>query len=220
MKELTKEELEEQEKIETQEGIAGSMLVCLFIIQGIALPIVYAKGLFVVGDKLIKASLLVNASYYILKQLFYSGTDTWDAMYYFWKLSIYLVILILLGGLPVTVFINSLDMIGLANYLITVMVPLIITIITLWIIYGVESVQSEIKNECKKLALSGYKQKAYELAESTKYLIGFSIILALIIIGVTFISGYNLPAINWEKPIIYLGTPYCIILAGILLRRD
>ena len=168
---INKRRIRRTRKIETQEGIAGSMLVCLFIIQGIALPIVYAKGLFVVGDKLIKASLLVNASYYILKQLFYSGTDTWDAMYYFWKLSIYLVILILLGGLPVTVFINSLDMIGLANYLITVMVPLIITIITLWIIYGVESVQSEIKNECKKLHYLDINKKHMNLQKAQNTLL-------------------------------------------------
>lgn len=225
MKDLTKEELKEQEqklieKREYQESLDRLMLVILFIIQCIVLTIMHVNDYLVVGNKLITSSLLINAGYYILKQLFYSEADTGDAIEFFFNISFRWLIGVMIVGAIITVITNWLEIDDLFDYSIVVIKTSIITLVTLLFIMFIDAFQSEIRADGKKLELTGYKQKAYELTENTKYSMGFIIFLAIIFALIILISQHNLLAINWEKPIIYLGIPFCIIILGILLRRD
>lgn len=217
MKELTKEELGQ---IENQDYIKYLMLALIFIIEGIVLPIINLNGTTIVIADIIKTICIMNIGTYILKQLFFSQEDM-DEFSQF-------LILILLGWYVVLVLINLfMDIVANTNgleqacKLTIIMITSIMTnIVTLAIIYVADEIQKGLRHKCKELRLDGYKQKSYQLRKTTGYFIGLSLILAVIFTLIALISKVNLVAINWEKPIIYLGTPYCITIAGILLQRD
>lgn len=221
MREFIKAELEDIliEKRETQEKIDGVMLLILGIINGILLPLMYTKITLSGSNNIIKTAVLVNVGYYFLKQLFYKEADSVDALEVFWNLAILWLIVASVGGFFVAV-ITNLELGSVNNYLSKIITTFIIALISLLIIMIIEELQNQIRYDCKELKLAGYTQKAYELTENTKYFIGSIIILIIVATIITLMGRYNLFAINWEKPIIYIGTPYCIAVLGILLRRS
>lgn len=221
MKEFTEAEMEDIliEKRRNQECIDGVMLLILLIMNGILLPLIYKEVTLSGSNNIIKTAVLVNIGYYFLKQLFYKEADSWDSLEFFWNLVIFWLIVALVGGFFVAV-ITNLELRSVNIYLLKIIITFIITLISLLIIMIIEEIQNQIRYECEKLELDGYTQKAYELTENTKYFICFIIILTIVAAIITLMGRDNLLAINWEKPIVYLGTPYCIAILGILLRRS
>lgn len=221
MREFTKAESEDllRENKETQGTIDDVMLLILGIITGILLPLMYKKGTLTGSNNIIKATILVNVGYYFLKQLFYKESDSVDALGGFWNLAILWLIVALFGGFVVPV-ITNIEFSAIINYLEKIIITFLTTLISLLIVMMIEEIQNQIRYESQKLKLTGYTQKAYELTENTKYFIGFIIILIIVAVIITLIGRDNLLAINLEKPIIYVGTPYCIAILGILLRRS
>lgn len=221
MREFTKAETEDllRERKENQNFIDGVMLFLLLIIAGILLPLIYKEVTLAGSNNIIKTALLVNVGYYFLKQLFYKEADSDDALEFFWNLAILWLIVSLFGGFFVAA-ITKIELSAIICYLVKIIVTFSITLISLLVIMMLESIQNQIRYECKKSKLTGYTQKAYELTENTKCFIGFIIVLILVAAIITLMGRDNLLAINWEKPIIYVGTPYCITILGILLRRS
>lgn len=221
MREFTKAESEYllRENKETQSDIDEVMLLILGIITGILLPLMYKKVTLTGSNNIIKATILANLGYYFLKQLFYKESDSVDALEVFWYLAIIWFVISTVVGFFVAV-ITNLELSSLNSYLAKILTTFIITVISLIIIVIIEELQNQIRYDCKELKLAGYTQKAYELTENTKYFIGFIIILIIVATIITLMGRDNLFAINWEKPIIYFGTPYCIAILGILLRRS
>lgn len=221
MREFTEAELEDilKEKKENQEKFDGVMLIILLMINGILLPLIYEKVTLAGSINIIKTTLLVNVGYYFLKQLFYKEADSGSAIEFFWNLAIIWFIVSIIGIFIGVVF-TKLDLITITCYLVKIVVTFGITLLSLMLILCIEEIQNAIRYDCKKLKLTGYTQKSYELTENTKCFIGFIIVLILVAAIITLMGRDNLLAINWEKPIIYVGTPYCITILGILLRRS
>ena len=116
---------------------------------------------------------------------------------------------------------TNIDGLEQACELSIVMIPSIMAnIVTLAILYIVDERQKKLRRKCKELKLVGYREKSYQLRKTTVYFIGLSLVLVIIFTLIALISKINLSNINWEKPIVYLGTSYCAVIAGILLRRD
>lgn len=228
MNELTKEELEEleeqenklREKRETQDCINCIILLILFIIQGIVLPIIYTNHQSIWGITHIKMVCIVSVCYYTLKQIFFSETDGFEYMRLFVLISVLWFLGLLFVGICVAGFTNLIDIDQIFNGLSLVLFSLFTTIITMFVMGFIDYIQECIRDECNKLELNGYKQKAYQITENTKYFIILILVLAIIFIVITLLSNLNWTTINWEKPIIYLGTPYCLVILGILLRLD
>lgn len=225
MKELTKEELEQTDK---QAYIKYLILAVIFIVEGIILPIINLNGTKIVIGDIIKTIYIMNIVTYIIKQLFFSKEDMEEFAQF--------LILILLSWYVALVFINlcmdiftnlgmgiftHIDGLEQACELTIIMIPSIMAnIVTLPILYKVDEKQKKLRRKCKELGLTGYKQKAYQLRKTTGYFLGLSLILTIIITIIAVISKLDLTAINWEKPIVYLGTSYCAVILGILLRRN
>lgn len=221
MKEFTEAEMEDIliEKRRNQECIDGVMLLILLIMNGILLPLIYKEVTLSGSNNIIKTAVLVNVGYYFLKQLFYKEADSGNALAFFWEIALPWLIVSLVGGFFVAA-ITNIEFITIVSYLVKIIITFSITLISLLTIVCIEGIQNQIRYECKKLKLAGYTQKAYELTENTKYFICFIIILIIVATIITLMGRDNLFAINWEKPIIYVGTPYCLAILGILLRRD
>lgn len=217
MKELTKEELEQTDK---QAFIKYLILAVIFIVEGIILPIINLNGTKIVIGDIIKTIYIINIVTYIIKQLFFSKEDM-DEFAQF-------LILILLSWYVALVFINlcmgiftHIDGLEQACELTIIMIPSIMAnIVTLPILYKVDERQKKLRRKCKELGLTGYKQKSYQLRKTTGYFLGLSLTLTIIITIIAVISKLDFTAINWEKPIVYLGTSYCAVILGILLRRN
>ena len=218
---IEKQDLNNEEipnpKIEKQD-LYDCVITCIFfIIQGVILPIMYINNTTLQKIGLIKLVCIVGIIYYILQQTFFSETDD-TYIVVAWAASVLWVIFLIIGGLCFVAFSNMIDMIQLLKGLKVVISSIAINTIFIVIIAGINELQEEIINKAK--SLKGYKQKEHQIIENTKYFLTICLVLAVLFVALTLISKQNLSTINWEKLITYLGTPYCIIILGILLRRD
>lgn len=207
-------------KREKQEFYNCLITLLLFVIQGIALPIMYANNIYIEGIPLIKMTCIICIAYYILKQLFFSRMDFDDTTHVFVYISGFWFIILVVGGwlLNITTKIITIDQ--LFEGLAIVVTSLLTTSALMVIINIVDSFQEFILENEKEANLESYKQKSYQLTETTKWFIGFILVLAVVLLVVAPLRNLSLATINWEQSILYLGTPYCIVLLGILLRRD
>lgn len=207
-------------KREKQEFYNCLITLLLFIIQGIALPIMYVNNICIEGVPLIKMTCIICIAYYILKQLFFSEMDFDDTTHVFVYISGFWFIILVVGGVLLNITTKIITIDQLFEGLGTVVTSLLTTSALMVLINIVDSFQEFILENEKEANLEGYKQKTYQLIETTKCFIGFIVVLTVIFLVVAPLRIFSLATINWEKSILYLGTPYCIVILGILLRLD